>query len=246
MHAEPVPFGGDEAGGPRVNASYQRIKADILEKIVRGDWKPGSAIPSEAELAEAYGSARTTVNRAMRELAEHGVIERKRKTGSRVRLSPHRQARFDIPIVRREIEDQGLAYRYALVSAAEIEAPVWLRARLGLPETSRALHLECMHFAGGTPYQHEDRWINLALLPQAREVDFTTIGPNEWLVQQIPFTDAEISISAQAAEAPVAAHLSCRTGDSLLQIERSTRWEGAPVTFVRLMFRRGHMMTTRY
>jgi GntR family histidine utilization transcriptional repressor len=108
-----------------MTANYQRIKADILEKIVRGDWKPGSAIPSETELAEAYGSARATVNRAMRELADDGVIERKRKAGSRVRLAPHRKARFDIPIVRREIEDQGLAYRYALVSAVEIEAPVW-------------------------------------------------------------------------------------------------------------------------
>jgi GntR family histidine utilization transcriptional repressor len=229
-----------------VNASYQRIKADILEKIVRGDWKPGSAIPSETELAESYGSARATVNRAMRELADDGVIERKRKAGSRVRLAPRRQARFDIPIVRREVEDQGLAYRYALVGAAETMAPEWLRARLGLPEGSRALHLECMHYAGGTPYQHEDRWINLTLLPQARAVDFETIGPNEWLVQQIPFTDAEISISAQAAESAVAAHLSCKAGDPLLQIERSTRWEGAPVTFVRLMFRRGHMMTARY
>lgn len=237
--------GGQETGD-RMTANYQRIKADILEKIVRGDWKPGSAIPSETELAEAYGSARATVNRAMRELADDGVIERKRKAGSRVRLAPHRQARFDIPIVRREIEDQGLAYRYALVSAVEIEAPVWLRARLGLPDPCRALHLECMHFAGGAPYQHEDRWISLALLPQAREVDFRAIGPNEWLVQQIPFTDVEITISAQVAEAAVAAHLSCRAGDPLLQIERSTRWEGAPVTFVRLMFRRGHMMTARY
>jgi GntR family histidine utilization transcriptional repressor len=229
-----------------MNSSYQRIKADILEKIVRGDWKPGSAIPSETELAETYGSARATVNRAMRELAEDGVIERKRKAGSRVRLAPHRQARFDIPIVRREIEDQGLAYRYALVSSAEVEAPDWLRARLGLPEQSRALHLECMHFAGGSPYQHEDRWINLALLPQARNFDFRTIGPNEWLVGEIPFTDAEISISAQVADAEVAANLSCRAGDPLLQIERSTRWEGVPVTFVRLTFRRGHQMTTRY
>jgi GntR family histidine utilization transcriptional repressor len=229
-----------------MTASYHRIKADLLDKIVRGQWKPGSLIPSEAELAEAYGSARATVNRAMRELAEDGIIERKRKSGSRVRLAPRRQARFDIPIVRREIEDQGAAYRYALVGSEIIAAPGWLRARLGLEEAGAVRHLECMHYADGTPYQHEDRWINLALLPEAGDVNFAALGPNEWLVAQIPFTEAEINISAQEAGPAVAQHLSCRPGDPLLQIERSTRWGGVPVTFVRLSFRRGHQLTTRY
>lgn len=82
------------AGGPAGNkgqvgvVTYRDIKADILGRITRGEWKPGSLIPGELELAETYGSARATVNRAMRELAEDGIIERKRKSGSRVRSSP--------------------------------------------------------------------------------------------------------------------------------------------------------------
>lgn len=227
-------------------ATYREIKADILGKITRGDWKPGSLIPSEIDLAESYGSARATVNRAMRELADDGIIERKRKSGSRVRLSPVRQARFDIPIVRREIEEQGAAYRYALVHSEMLRAPDWLRARMGLSAQDDVRHLVCLHFADGTPYQHEDRWINLSLLPQARGADFETTGPNEWLVSQIPFSEAEIGISATAADAALAAHLACAPGDPLLQIERSTRWDGHSVTFVRLVHRRGHRMTTRY
>lgn len=73
-------------------ATYREIKADILAKITRGDWRPGALIPSEWELAESYGAARATVNRAMRELAAEGLIERKRKSGTRVRLAPLRQA----------------------------------------------------------------------------------------------------------------------------------------------------------
>ncbi len=226
--------------------TYRDIKADILGKITRGDWKPGSLIPGELELAETYGSARATVNRAMRELAEDGIIERKRKSGSRVRLSPLRQARFDIPIVRREIEERGAAYRYALVESEVVRAPDWVRARMGLSPGETVRHLVCLHFADGTPYQHEDRWINLAVLPQARDADFRAEGPNEWLVAQIPFSEAEISISATAADAALAAHLACAAGDPLLQIERSTRWGGRAVTFVRLVHHRGHRMTARY
>lgn len=227
-------------------ATYRDIKADILRKITQGEWKPGSLIPNEMELAESYGSARATVNRAMRELAEDGLIERKRKSGSRVRLTPVRQATFDIPIIRREIEEKGAVYRYSLVSSEVIRAPDWLRARLGLPPGDNVRHLICLHFANGFPYQLEDRWINLKLLPQARHVDFAAQGPNEWLIAQIPFSEVEISISATAADDAMAAHLGCASGDPLLQIERSTRWNGQPVTYVRLLHHRGHRMNTRY
>jgi GntR family transcriptional regulator, histidine utilization repressor len=229
-----------------MKATYRDVKSDILSKIIKGHWQPGSLIPNEIELAETYGCARATVNRAMRELAEDGLIERRRKAGTRVRASPIRQARFDIPIVRREIEDKGAQYRYSLASQAVEEAPDWLRARLQLDEGSRALHLVCMHYADGDPYQHEDRWISLATLPEAEAADFTRVGPNEWLVSTIPFTDAEISFSAALADAPLADYLGCQNGDPLFTVERATWFEGRAITYVRLAYRPGHRMTTRY
>ena len=228
------------------NTTYRDIKADILRKITMGDWSPGASIPNEIELAASFGVARATVNRAMRELAEEGIIERKRKAGSKVRMSPLRRARFDIPLVRREIENQRQAYRYALISSAVQGAPDWLRARLNLDTTTEVLHLVCMHFADGSPYQFEDRWINLGLLPEAREANFSTVGPNEWLVAAVPFSDAEISFSAATADQTLANHLGCSPGDALFQLERSTWWQDQAVTYVRLVYRPGHRMTTRY
>lgn len=228
------------------NTTYRDIKADILRKITMGDWSPGASIPNEIELAANFGVARATVNRAMRELAEEGIIERKRKAGSKVRMSPLRRARFDIPLVRREIENQRQAYRYALISSSVKGAPDWLRARLNLDTTTEVLHLVCMHFADGSPYQFEDRWINLGLLPEAREANFSIAGPNEWLVAAVPFSDAEISFSAATADQTLANHLGCSPGDALFQLERSTWWQDQAVTYVRLVYRPGHRMTTRY
>ncbi|RBI83354.1 GntR family transcriptional regulator [Rhodosalinus halophilus] len=229
-----------------MSASFREIKADVRARIARGDWAPGALLPTEADLARAYACARATVNRALRELAEEGLLERKRKSGTRVRRAPVRQARFDIPLVRREIEDQGAAYRYALVRRAEIAAPDWLRARMGLAAAAPVLHLVAMHYANGAPYQHEERWISLDTLPQARRADFTRVGPNEWLVATIPFTDAELSFTATAATEALAAHLGCPPGDALFRMERSTWFEGQPVTYVRMTFPPGHRMTTRY
>ncbi|TNF19073.1 MAG: UTRA domain-containing protein [Rhodobacteraceae bacterium] len=229
-----------------MKATYKDVKSDILSKITRGEWAPGSLVPNEVDLATTYRCARATVNRAMRELADEGLIERRRKAGTRVRMTPIRQARFDIPVVRAEIEEKGAAYRYSLVNLAVEPAPDWLRARLRLGEGGEVLHLVCMHYADGDPYQHEDRWINLAALPQARTVDFAEIGPNEWLVATVPFSDVEISFSAGLADRRLAGHLACAAGDPVFTVERSTWWEGQAVTYVRLTFRPGHRMTTRY
>ena len=229
-----------------MSASFREIKADVRAGIARGDWSPGDTLPTEADLARRYACARATVNRALRELAEEGLLERRRKSGTRVRTVPLRQARFDIPLVRREIEEKGATYRHALALREEIAAPDWLRARLGLAEGAVVLHLIAMHYADGAPYQHEDRWIALDTVPQARGADFSVQGPNEWLVAEIPFTDAEISFLAAAADPDLAAHLGCAPGDPVFRLERATWFEARAVTFVRMTYPPGHRMTTRY
>jgi GntR family histidine utilization transcriptional repressor len=227
-------------------ASFRDIKADMLARIRDGVWAPGALLPGEQALAAEYGVARATIHRAMRELAEDGLIERKRRAGSRVRAAPIRHARFEIPMVRREIEAQGGVYRYALMRSERAPAPDWLRARMALAPGVEALHLHCLHLADGQPYQFEDRWISLAATPDAGEADFSAEGPNEWLVRRVPFTTAQIGFFAAPADATQAQALACAPGDALFQAERQTWLDAAAVTLVRLAFRPGYRMTARY
>jgi GntR family histidine utilization transcriptional repressor len=229
-----------------MKSTYKNVKSDILSKITKGDWPPGCLVPNEVKLAEMYSCARATVNRAMRELADDGIVERRRKAGTRVRKAPVREARISIPIVREEIEEKGAEYRYTLVSSTVEDAPDWLRARLKLKVGGKAVHLICMHYADGDPYQHEDRWINLAPLPQAETADFSSVGPNEWLVSTVPFSNAEISFSASVADKTMSGYLASTIGDPVFTVERSTWWEGQAITYVRLTYRPGHRLTTRY
>jgi GntR family histidine utilization transcriptional repressor len=226
--------------------SYRVLKAEFLRRIRTGVWEPGALIPGELDLAAEFGCARATMNRALTELAEEGVIERRRRAGTRVKVSPVRRARFEIPMVRAEIEATGAAYRYALVSRVLGPVPDWLRALRDLPPEAHMLHLVCMHYADGRPYQHEERWINIAAVPQVEAADFTASGPNEWLVRAVPFTDAEISFSAAAANSALATMLNLAPGEPVMLAERTTWLEGQLVTHARLHFGRGYRMTTRY
>lgn len=233
------------SGQKTVATRFGAVKEEILRRIGKRIWPPGHTIPGEIELAEEFGCARATVNRAMRELSDEGFLERRRRAGTRVKMAPERQARLEIPLVRTEIEASGAAYRYALIESSVQAAPDWLRARLELPAKAKVLHVRCLHFADGLPYQFEDRWINVAAVPAVLKADLRAIGPGEWLVNTVPFTTAEFGFFAEAADAALAAVLSVGVGEAIFVAERITWRADKCITFARMSFRRGYRMTTR-
>ncbi|MGV6805285.1 MAG: GntR family transcriptional regulator [Ruegeria sp.] len=224
---------------------YKDIKQTVLDRIRSGEWRPDSLLPNEQDLAIEFSCTRTTVNRALRELAEEGFLERRRKAGTRVLSAPQRQARFTIPLVRDEVEAQGGTYRYALVSSKTTIAPEWLAARLALQPDQNAMHVRCMHFSGNTPFQFEDRWIVVTSVPQVEHADFSAVGPNEWLVQTVPFTNVELSFMASRVNAELAGFLDMTEGEPVFTAERITWLQSKPVTFAKLYFAAGYRMTTR-
>ncbi|MDA8747955.1 GntR family transcriptional regulator [Litoreibacter sp.] len=228
-----------------MRTSYHDIKASVLSRIRADIWPPGANLPGEIELAKEFGCARATVNRAMRELVDEGILERKRKAGTKVKLSPTRRAQFSIPIIREEITNTGAEYRYVLVERSLIEAPGWLRSRIDLPKGEKILHLRCMHYAGDNPYQFEDRWINLAAVPNAAACDFEDIGPNEWLVREVPFTEGQLVFSATNASNEIANFLNTSDATAIFTVERTTWLDQISVTYARLYFARDYKMTTR-
>lgn len=225
---------------------YLAVRNEVFRRIQTRIWPPGATLPTESELAAEFGCARATVNRALRELSEMGIVERRRKSGTRVKTLPAKQARLPITIVRHEVEARNAAYRYDLISRSETGAPPWLASRLGLPQGQPVLHVRCMHYADSAPYQFEERWVNIEAVPDIVSADLATIGPNEWLLRTVPFTQAEVSFSAVAADTELANFLSATPGSPLFRMERTTRLGTQPVTLVRMTYHPGYRLTTSY
>lgn len=214
-------------------APYLRIKEDLLDRVRTGQWRPGDTIPGELALADEFGCARATVHRALRELAEEGILERRRKTGTRVAYPKARSLAFDIPLVEDEIRATGAAYQYRLLERKLAPLPGSEATALDRNPGDEALHLRCLHFADRRPYQLEDRWIDIETVPEAIDETFKEDGPNPWLVRNVPWTDAEHTILAEIATEAIADALSIPVGDPVLIVERRTWNERGAVTTVR-------------
>lgn len=222
---------------------WEAIREEVMRRIRSRDWPPGGTIPTEEELAAEFGVARATVNRALRELAGAGVLERRRKAGTRVALLPVRKATLDIPVIRQEVEARGQAHAFRLLTRTEGAPPVPVASRLGLGPSARAVYLETLHLADGRPFCFETRWLNPAVLPVPLP-DFAAVSANEWLVAHVAYATGDIAFTAEGAAPREAAVLGVAEGAALFVTERTTWTAEAAITFVRLAHAPGYRLQT--
>ena len=225
--------------------SWRSVQTAILDRIHDGTWLPGDRIPGEQALAEEFGCSRTTMNRALRALAEDGVVERRRRAGTRVSSAPVRQARLAIPLVRDEVEAQGAAYGYRLLKRETRRAPQRVAARLGLAAEVRLMRLVSLHLADDRPHMVERRWVHIGAVPSVVEAPLERVSANEWLVREVPFSSGEIAFGAGAASREEAAGLGVDPGAPVFIIERTTWMKSTPITTVRMAYPADHRMEAR-
>jgi GntR family transcriptional regulator, arabinose operon transcriptional repressor len=64
---------------------YAKVYATLRQALEGGQYRAGDKLPSEAELVRQYGASRITVGRAMRDLQEAGLVERRAGSGTYAR-----------------------------------------------------------------------------------------------------------------------------------------------------------------
>lgn len=219
------------------------MRAEVLQRLRTRLWKPGERLPTEAELAAELGCARSTVNRALQALADEGLLERRRRGGTRVVLHPERKATLVIPLIRLQVEQEGRVYGYRLLARRCGRPPAAVRRRMSPAPQARLLHVRALHSADGAPWVLEDRWIDISVVPGAERAEFERQSANEWLVENVPFGSGELALLATRASAAEATVLGCARGAALFAIERLTREAGgAAITWARLVHPPGYRL----
>lgn len=210
---------------------HTAIREQIEGLILSGALKPGDRVPSEQELVAEHGVARMTVSRALSDLVSAGLVVRRRKAGSFVAAPPSEEKLLGVPDMRETLA----GHAHAVLKRAVRVANGADRARLGaLPKGAKVLALLVRHDSQGVPAAMEDRLVSLDAVPEAADESFVEAPPGTWLLERVPWTEAEHRIRAAAADAGMAAVLGMAAGAPCLVMERRT-WRGdQPVTAARI------------
>ena len=217
-------------------ALHDRIRTEIEGQILSGVLKPGDKVPSELELMAVYGCSRMTVSKALTALSGAGLLQRRKRAGTVVAPRPAETMVLDVPDLAVEITRRGQAYGFRLVAREVRTARAEDDLDEGLASAGPLLFVRGVHCADAVPIAYEERYINLAAVPEIAEADFSVESPGSWLLRHIPWTEAENRIGAIGADAAWARLLNLSPGAACLAIARKT-WRGeARITLVRQMF----------
>ena len=110
---------------------------ELRQAILRGTFRPGSQLPTEAELCEMLGVSRTVVREALRGLEDEGLVARRHGVGTFVRNHPIlKNLNFNFGITEM-IESAGLkagtSHLALQKETADKEKAEQLRVEIGTP-----------------------------------------------------------------------------------------------------------------
>lgn len=184
---------------------YLRIREDLEREIRAGRLAPGARLPTEHELRDQYDVSRATVQRAVTELAQAGLVERHRSRGTFV-IGPVRQANL-LPAVNPMMTGPAIPgrheiHRAAVVPAAEAvpdlpgvnaRTPVVYLVRPKLDEDELPILMEWSAVPFGlAPHLLDEELTHLQVVPYLRSIGVAVTRSRMYM-------DA-ISLDAETAE----------------------------------------------
>lgn len=204
---------------------YKEVRHQILQCLIKGEWKPGERLPAESALAKRFGVAISTVRAGVGELSAAGVLIRRQGKGTFVaRHDPHSQHfRFSNIYDSRQ---KKISTAREITSMRKVRADRKTIDLLALnPDGELWVHqIRCISRINAQPVGMMELVLPVALFPNLRRQTIESVGENLYSVYQrtcgVTVLRMEERVSARTADAPVAKTLKLRIGHPVLQVER--------------------------
>jgi GntR family transcriptional regulator len=220
-----------------------QIAERLRASIATGEFLPGDALPSEAEINAAFTVSRTTARASLDRLKQDGLISRQSGRGSIV-LKP----RVDQPVNQlasfsEDMRRRGLRASYSTFSAGP--APVSAAAAKALG-VSRQASVFCIHrllLADDEPMATMESWLAPSALgespgPTPEELDAGSLYQwlSAWCGSRI--AGAKEFIEAAVADGEISLQLDIEAGAPVLVARRrSHAADGAPIEYAVMHYR---------
>ena len=204
-------------------AKYRQIGRDLADRIVRGEFKPGQPLPSQALLSKQYGVTLMTFRQALSLLEDDGLIAQLPGRGTFVTPVPTLDLR-SLNSLSEDLQVQGVELATVVLSSRRRPLPAAAAGALDRVRGEPALRLERLRRIGRRPAAHQVSWVPLPWAEQLFDVDFEVASLYRSLEQrcQLAIVRATESLRARALPSTTAAAVSLRPGRPVLVAERIT------------------------
>jgi GntR family transcriptional regulator len=211
-------------------ARYRQVADELRKAIKRGDYPPGSALPSQPDLARQYGLNQTSINRAIALLRADGLVRVEHGRGAFVQEIPTVKRVRRIPrgnvagsSFAEEMRKAGLEPHAPLADLATVEAPADVAEHLQITAGDPVVRRTRQMFASDRPVQLATSYIPLEIAG-SQDIALPDTGPTG-LYQRLAARGYKVArfveeIEARQPRAEEAAFLGLTEAQYVLEVAR--------------------------
>ena len=165
--------------------SYKQILDHIIEDY--GSCLEGEALPGERELAEKYSVKRSTVQYALRKLAEQGVVYRIRGKGTFMRKSSRSMMTISDAAVQGTkgisalVRSYGIQVKNTVLVCGTVTGNRFLESRLQLDEGEPVFALHRVRYGNDEALAIEYTYVPKKLFPDIDTMDFSVVSLYDYM-----------------------------------------------------------------
>ena len=219
---------------------YFQLYDKFYEKIMNGEYPPGSLLPTETEIMNQYKISRITVRKAMDMLLGDGLITKKRGYGTCVQQKKVEQTMQRVLHFSEEMQKKGIRSSTKMILNEIVPATIQIAQALAIPEGTSLVHVYRLRYANDVPMCVESAYLELNLCPEVPNHDFSMKSLRKFLKEtyEIQWTHASQKIFAINANSQLAKQLDISHNSALIYIERvSYMVDGKPGEFLQGYYR---------
>src|ERR1700736_598929 len=142
---------------------YAQVVAEIKNRIERGEYPPGSLLPSEHQLVTDFGVSRPTIVKALASLRQDRWIDTQQGRGSCVRGRPALAGAERTRPAESLLELPEAQLSGELVQAGVKLAPSYVTTLLGLEPGAKAFLRQLLLGDDGGPAELASVWLSMEL-----------------------------------------------------------------------------------
>ncbi len=201
---------------------YSRIQEYIAELILSGKLAPEAKIQSERDFSEDLGVSCMTVRRAITELVNEGLLERKHGSGTYVAKPKVTYEAGELANYVDAMQSRNIATASQLLEFDQVAASRRLAEALEIEIGNPIYRVAMLRLANRVPVILERVFVACARMPHLEEWDLEKTSIHDLLTDAYHITPGRISQTVEAAVATdtVAQQLRVSDGFPLLMLSR--------------------------
>ena len=219
---------------------YHQLKKIIEEKIDLDEWEPGEKISSENDLRIKYKISRNTVQRALDELVQEGVLERRQGKGTFVAKPKIEQSLTSFYSFSKVMESQGLNPKDVILKIETTTVKSKIAKKLQIDPSEEVIALQRLRQANGEPIILETSYLPKKLVLELSHNDLDQYSLYDFLEEKygIIVTKAKETFEPVLVRESESKYLEIPKGAPGLLLDRITYdTKDRPVEFCRSLIR---------